>query len=216
MSQESDEQRKMRNTVPGQMAERIREAAQAIFAATDAAGIQAGLKLLEGVRGELEYDAFVEAVVVPGATEIADSIIADARASAIPVVWVTGNHYLPPARSFTAFEHVYQHPLNDNSEADEFRAGMASEHMWEEVERLLNKANVTTFVPDHDNAICAVDLARWEFDDSEHNEDYSEDDINGDWHPKDREPAPDDRDYTQRLEDAERSGGGTVNFTPKK
>lgn len=117
----------------------------------------------------MKYKDFIDSVVIPAAHELAGKIISDARTLEGPVVWLTGNQYMPPARSFPEFEAVWQHELNGDGEATDV--------MWEEVKRLLEEAEVETFVPDWDNAIYAVDLKRWEHVDSD--EDF--DNVNDEW-----------------------------------
>lgn len=186
----NDEKEAMGRTEEGQLAAKVR----GVLAHLDSFALIELVpdeEILTEVAETLEYSAFSEAVVLPGAKSIADSIIADARNVEGPVVWVTGNRYMPPARSFPEFEHVWQHEMNEATPAHPYRAGMATEIMWEEVERLLSEANVETFVPEHDNSIYAVDLARWQYLDVEEgdepNPDYSPDDLNAEWRRKETE-----------------------------
>lgn len=104
------------------------------------------------------------------AREIADSIISDARTLHGPVVWVTGNSYVPPMRSFPQAETVWQSEENNDGELFAF--------LVEEVERHLDEANVYLTSPDYDNALYAVDTNRWEYD-----EDATGDDLNDEWRP---------------------------------
>jgi hypothetical protein len=91
------------------------------------------------------------------AKRIADSIIADARNIEGPIVWVTGNSYMPPLRSFSDAEEVYQGRYPENG-------GGYWEFLVEELERLLSDAGVILDCPEDDNALFAVDARRWEFD----------------------------------------------------
>ena len=122
-------------------------------------------------RKEHRDDLFYRHTVMPAARQIADSIIDSARASIEPVAWVTGNSYMPPARSFTEFEELYNHRFNEY--------GDLSETLWELVETYLSDAGVETYVPEYDNAIYAVDLNRWEYV-----EDSEGDDLNDEWQAK--------------------------------
>jgi hypothetical protein len=102
------------------------------------------------------------------AESIATEIIADARASGDdPIVWVTGNRYMPPLRSFDAAEAIWQ--------ADE--DGTAFAILAESLEAHLDNARVSLDCPDYDNALYAVDLARFEFVESDG------DNLGDDWKP---------------------------------
>jgi hypothetical protein len=107
------------------------------------------------------------------AETVADSIIEEARTEPGPVVWITGNSYMPPLRSITLAERVYQADNNDDGE------------LWawftEMVEGRLQAADVAMECPDYDNALYAVDLRRWQY---REDTDYS-DDLNDEWEPKD-------------------------------
>jgi hypothetical protein len=122
-------------------------------------------------RKEHRDELFYRHTVLPAAKRIADSIIADARNIHGPVVWITGNSYMPPARSFPEFEALYNHRFNGYGEI--------TDALWDEVERHLNDADVYVTSPDYDNALYAVDLARWEYV-----EDSTGDDLNDEWQPK--------------------------------
>lgn len=102
------------------------------------------------------------------AQEIADSIIADARNVHGPVVWVTGNSYMPPLRSFPGASYVYD--AENNGDGELFAV------LLEELERLLSAADVALEYPDYDNALYAVDLRRWQY-----KEDPTGDDLNDEW-----------------------------------
>jgi hypothetical protein len=104
------------------------------------------------------------------ARKVADAIIEDARTVHGPVVWITGNSYMPPMRSITAAETVWQAVNNDDGE------------LWasftELVESYLQKADVALECPEWDNALYAVDLRRWAY-----REDPTGDDLNDEWEP---------------------------------
>jgi len=105
------------------------------------------------------------------ARKIADSIIDSARTSGTdPIAWVTGNNYMPPLRSFSLAEEVWQDDVNDDGEAFAW--------LVEEVERHVRKANVALEYPDYDNALYAVDLARFEYIDDEPGET-----LQSEWRP---------------------------------
>ena len=88
------------------------------------------------------------------ASEIADSIVKDARGSGgDPIAWVTGNSYMPPLRSFSAAEQVWQ--------ADE--DGEDFQYLSERVEAKLADAEVALECQDYDNALYAVDQRRFEY-----------------------------------------------------
>lgn len=109
------------------------------------------------------------------ARQIADSMINDARNSGSdPVVFVTGNSYMPPLRSFTLAERIWQHMTDAPGEE-----GSAWAFLVEEVERLLDEANVYLASPEYDNCLYVVDLERFSAkDDSEEAETLSDE-----WEP---------------------------------
>lgn len=103
------------------------------------------------------------------ARAVADDIIADARNIHGPVVWVTGNNYMPPMRALPSAEAVWQADNNDDGE------------LWASftdlVEEYVAKADVLLECCEWDNALFAVDLKRWR-----HRADFAvNDDINDDW-----------------------------------
>lgn len=103
------------------------------------------------------------------AREIADSITEAARNSGTdPIAWVTGNSYMPPLRSFPAAEAVWQ--------ADDDGEDFA--YLTELVEARLSEASVALECPEHDNALYAVDLRRFEYD-----EDPDGETLQADWKP---------------------------------
>ena len=103
------------------------------------------------------------------AREIADQITDAARNSGTdPIAWVTGNAMMPPLRWFTAAEAIWQEDTD----------GEAFEYLTETVERYLGEAHVALECPDYDNALYAVDLARFEYVESEDGET-----LQSDWHP---------------------------------
>lgn len=104
------------------------------------------------------------------AENIAISIIEDARTVHGPVVWVTGNSYMPPFRSFDMAEHVWNAENNEDGELFEF--------LVELVEDRLRVAEVALECPDYDNALYAVDLKRWQWKSD------TGDDLNDDWEPR--------------------------------
>jgi hypothetical protein len=105
------------------------------------------------------------------ARQVADSIIESARASgADPIAWVTGNAYMPPLRSFTLAERVYQDGMNHDGEAFAY--------LTELVEEYLSDAHVYLDCPEYDNALYAVDLARFEYTETPDGES-----LQDDWRP---------------------------------
>ena len=103
--------------------------------------------------------------VTAKATQLADELINEARTLEGPVIWVTGNRYMPPMRSFPSAEEVW-----DLDDADLW------ELFCETVESKLTEADVTMESPDYDNALYVVDLRRWSY-----NENAEGDDLNDDW-----------------------------------
>jgi len=123
-------------------------------------------------------NVFIRHTVIPAGRRIAESIIKDARASATPVVFVTGSRYMPPGRSFSAAEEIFQHRLNESTKQDPYAYNEAYEALWAEVREILEREHVYLGVPENDNSLYAVDLNRWEY-----NEDvaaYAED-LNDEW-----------------------------------
>lgn len=145
------------------------------------------------------------------AREVADGIIEAARNLEGPVVWITGNAYVPPLRDITAAEYVWQ---ADNNRDGELWAWFA-----EMVDDRLQAASVLMECPDYDNALYAVDLQRWEYRDYpvcrgcggrlEETDQYPEvgyvhaddaddthlpdldDDLNSEWEPRDPDAVDD-------------------------
>jgi hypothetical protein len=107
------------------------------------------------------------------AEEIAGSIIQDARNVEGPVVWITGNSYMPPLRSVTQAERVYQ--------ADNNHGGELWTYLVETLEALLERANVYLGSPDYDNALYAVDMRRWQWVDPDDPQNNDTDDLNLEW-----------------------------------
>lgn len=118
------------------------------------------------------------------AGRIAGALISDARNNPGPVVWVTGNSYMPPFRSFDEAERVWNAEANADGELFAFLVELVEDH--------LNRASVILESPDWDNALYVVDLKRWQYIDDttiqgekRHNPDYDEWDINSEWEPVD-------------------------------
>lgn len=145
------------------------------------------------------------------AIEVADAITQAARTETGPVVWITGNSYVPPLRSVTQAEYVWNAANNDDGELWAWFAEM--------VEGTLSDNMVALECPDYDNALYAVDLQRWEYRDYpvcrgcggrlEETDQYPEvgyvhaddaddthmpdldDDINSEWEPRDPDAVDD-------------------------
>ena len=105
------------------------------------------------------------------AQTIATDMIETARASTEPVVFVTGNAYMPPLRSYDAAETVWQ------NDAD----GIAWELLTDALETLLLDARVHLTSPDYDNALCVVDLARWQPREEVNDLDYMPTTLSDEW-----------------------------------
>ena len=110
------------------------------------------------------------------AKAIADSIIADARYVYGPVVWITGNSYMPPMRSIDLAEEVWQSEENNDGELFAWLVEM--------VEERLDEADVLLECPDYDNALYAVDLRRWQHVEESNNDITETWDINDEWEAK--------------------------------
>lgn len=116
-----------------------------------------------------EYEAFYNTEIIPASQALATRIIEGVRSEEGPVVWLMGNAYLPPARSFPEFEYFWNHPDNED--------GVLAEAFWFAVTARVADADVELFTPEYDNAIYGVNLARWEYVDS----DEAFDDLNDEW-----------------------------------
>jgi hypothetical protein len=130
----------------------------------------AGLDWFDAWNGKprIATDAMIQAA----ARDIADSMIADARTSGKdPVVFVTGNRYMPPMRSFSQAEEIWDDPRNDDGE----KFGW----LCELIEMMLADANVALECPDYDNALYVVDLNRFEW-----REDEAGEELGDDWIPR--------------------------------
>lgn len=100
-------------------------------------------------------NSLTKATIEDYARQIADEITAMARVSGDdPIMWVTGNNYMPPMRSFTLAERIWQ---DEGTDGEDFA------YLCEEVERILGENNVALECPEYDNALYAVDLARFEY-----------------------------------------------------
>lgn len=111
------------------------------------------------------------------ARQIADEIITAARTSGSdPIAWVTSNAMMPPLRWFDLAEHVWQSDSNENGELFPWLTELVESH--------LSDANVALECPEYDNALYAVDLARFEYTESPDGET-----LQDDWTP--RWPAAD-------------------------
>lgn len=109
--------------------------------------------------------------VEASAKQLAADLTANARTQPGPVIWVTGNQYFPPLRSFPSAEAVYQ--LVDWELWDLFRETLEAE---------LDAADVTLIGAEDDNSLYVVDLARWEFTETP-NPAFDPNDINSEWQP---------------------------------
>lgn len=110
-------------------------------------------------------------VVKRAARDIADQIIHAARTSGSnPIAWVTGNAMMPPLRWFDAAERIWQLPARNDAQPWESL-------LWR-IDRHLADADVALECPEHDNALYAVDLARFEYAESELGET-----LQDDWQP---------------------------------
>lgn len=108
------------------------------------------------------------------AMQISDSIIASARASGPdPIAWVTGNAMMPPLRSFTLAEQIWQ------ISAPQMWGMDAWETLYELVEDAVSAASVYLECPEWDNALYAVDLTRFEYTESPDGEN-----LQDDWRPR--------------------------------
>jgi hypothetical protein len=113
------------------------------------------------------------------ASEIASEMVAAARNSIDPVVFVTGNSYFPPLRWFEAAERVWQ---AEELQGDE--TGDAWAYLTELVESILTDSEVYLGCPDYDNALYVVDLRRFVYADNPDAETLS-DDLSDEWVPID-------------------------------
>lgn len=104
----------------------------------------------EMVAGNLNADLM--AAAQQAAKLIARDVIAPvARESKTPVAELTGNSYMPPIRSLSDVETIYQ--------ADE--NGDVWEIFYEALEHALDEEGIKMGCPDYDNALYVVDTRRW-------------------------------------------------------
>ena len=122
------------------------------------------------------------------AREISDALISDARTLHGPVVWVTGNAYVPALRSISLAEEIYQ--------ADNNRDGELFAWLVELIEDHLSAASVLMACPEYDNMLYVVDLKRWQarYDDDVYDGYAAYDDINDEWEPVDPSATDDNAD----------------------
>lgn len=109
------------------------------------------------------------------ASEIASEMVAAARNSIDPVVFVTGNSYCPPLRWFEAAERVWQ---AEELQGDE--TGDAWAYLVELVESILTDSDVHLDCPEYDNALYVVDTRRFQFNEACAN---SAESLNDEWLP---------------------------------
>ncbi len=132
-----------------------------------------------------------ESEIREAAESIANEIIESARNSVEPVAWVTGNSFMPPMRSFTQAEYVWQ---NGDDEGEDW------EFLVETVEDILSRENVSLECPEWDNALYAVDLNRWEYV-----EDAEGDSLNDEWRQVNQDswvsPIPDESGRDSEITD---------------
>jgi hypothetical protein len=125
-------------------------------------------------RDRKKANHYYRHTVTLAAQSIAEGVIKAARTSGDDaVVFVTGNSYMPPLRSFPEAEEVWQSPHNDDGETF---AGLA-----EMVEARLTEANVLMECPDYDNALYVVDLNRFVYG-HDAGEGYP-DNLSDEWRP---------------------------------
>lgn len=160
---------------------------QALIKGTDDAGwtmedyviprLQSGLVGVREVIGDEAAEAEKTVKINAAASDIATVITEDARGSGDdPIAWVTGNAYMPPLRSFSAAEAIWQ----DDETGEDFQ------YLAEQVEAKLADAEVALECPEYDNALYAVDLKRFE---------YVEDPGDHETLQEDWKPRPQHADY---------------------
>jgi hypothetical protein len=132
--------------------------------------IEASIKVLEMTERNVRDQIF--ATVDQIVNLLSERIAEVARASTEPVLFVTGNAYMPPARSFPPAEAVYQAD-NDGDVWEHF-----TEALWGRLEDL----SILMEAPEYDNSLYVVDLARWERREESEIEDA--DSLDGEWMAK--------------------------------
>lgn len=109
------------------------------------------------------------------ARTVADNIISEARTLHGPVVWITGNSYMPPLRSMPEAELVYQ---SEDDDAWPLFVELVDDH--------LAAADVALECPEWDNALYAVDLKRWQYKDTDQPyESWDGPELGDEWEPRD-------------------------------
>jgi hypothetical protein len=113
---------------------------------------------------------FTEEQLQDIASDIASDMVTTARNSADPVVFVTGNSYMPPLRSYPGAECVWQ----GDQDSDDWS------YLTELVEDILQDSEVYLGCPDYDNALYVVDLRRFVYADNP-----DADSLSDEWAPID-------------------------------
>lgn len=94
-----------------------------------------------------------------------------------PIVWLTGNSYMPPIRDIPAAERMWE--LTNDIDSD--TGAMVWELFMQAVDHECANREIEIAAPEHDNALYVVDLRRWERKDA--NEEDVGDDMNDEWRP---------------------------------
>jgi hypothetical protein len=110
---------------------------------------------------------------------IADDMIYSAHNSGdSPIAWVTGNNFMPPLRSYSMAERVWQADYPPDYPGHPEWGNGYWDFLAEEVERLLDAANVCLSAPEEDNCLYVIDLSRFEAVDED---EVTGDDLQDEW-----------------------------------
>jgi hypothetical protein len=119
--------------------------------------------------------AWLTLYVARCAREDAAEVVSLVRSEDGPIVWLTSNRYMPPLREI--------------GRADQFYSGSFwnPSYLWstyaETFEHVLEREDIHFDCPEHDNALYAVDLRRWQYADENGSPDTHEDSMESEWRP---------------------------------
>jgi hypothetical protein len=134
------------------------------------------------VRSDLPIPPYVQTTLASAlrdaaelaARDIAAYMVDLARTSgAEPIVFVTSNNYMPPLRSFSAAEEIWQ-AANYDDGTDLFG------YLYELLEDILQDADVYLGEPEYDNSLYVVDLRRFQAIEDPENAET----LDGEWEAK--------------------------------
>lgn len=106
-----------------------------------------------------------------------DEIMPAAKESTEPVVWITGNSYMPPIRALDRIDEFWQRTANHGHILHDMADTLWC-HLVEAIEDECEKQQIHMASPEWDNALYVVDERRWEYVENTDGES-----LNDDWVP---------------------------------